>query len=83
MCLLYKLKSTSGSPWLYATMPNVESVWNDTDPPHLLEASKEFMRQIETELCSFTPATVSAAIQQAGNAIPAECKSVRKRKQSV
>ena len=82
VCLLYKLKCTSASPWMYATMPNVESVWAAT-ANEILCAPTELMSEIEEELGSLTLVTVSGAIQQAGNAIPVECKSARKRKQSV
>ena len=67
MCLLYDTTISSASdhtprkspsPWMYATMPNVQNTYGFVPKPTL--------RQIELELESFTPATVSGAIQQAG-----------------
>ena len=78
VCLLYKLKCMSGSPWLYATMPNVSLVW-DANAKVLLEASEAMVLEIEKELKPFTPTTVSGATQQAGNAI----RSAHKRNPSA
>ena len=85
ICLLYKLSNklncVSGSRWLYATMPNITAVLDaNADTPTFLKASEAMMSQIEKEFESFTPATVSGAIQQAANAIPAASKPSRKRK---
>ena len=84
VCLLYKIDCTSGSPWIYATMPNITKVLDyNVDPPAFLEVSAETMSKIEVELRSFHPASVSGAVQQAGSAIPVEFKSERKRKRSI
>ena len=85
VCLLYKLNCTSGSCWMYATMPNIGTL-SDTkvNTPTMIgdDVSKEMMSMIQEELRSFTPASVSGAVQKAANAIPAESKVPRKRKQS-
>ena len=74
MCLLYddgasRRKRGSG-PWLYATMPNVDPIGED--------AGSQLMQKISSELTSFTPASVSGAVQQAGKHTPPERKKKRK-----
>jgi len=60
VCLLYDDRATGrrkSAKWLYATLPHVRPKYED--------ASASLVAEIESELVTFTPATVSGAIQQA------------------